>query len=137
MGNHQIFTTDIDLRFRDLDAMGHVNNAVYFSFFEHGRLKFLYSEDQKDKFPDMTFILAHASCDYLVPITLECDPVLHLWVKKIGGKSFTFKYRLVERENKDRIYATGESVQVYFDYQENRSIPTPDAICKQLEVFLE
>lgn len=137
MGQNEIFTTNIDLRFRDLDAMGHVNNAVYFSFFEHGRLKFLYSNAQKDKFAGITFILAHVSCDYLIPVTLDCHPELHLWVKEIGSKSFAFNYRLGEKEGKNTIYATGESVQVYFDYQKNISIPIPEAIKGQLAVYLE
>ena len=49
----EVFSTDIDLRFRDVDAMGHVNNAVYFTYFEYGRFKFFYSESQKKNFPGL------------------------------------------------------------------------------------
>jgi len=117
--------------------MGHVNNAVFFSFFEHGRLKFFYSKDQKEKFPDISFILAHANCDYLIPVTLESDPILNVWVKRIGGKSFCLNYQLVEKNNPPHIYATGESTLVCFDYQKNRSVPVSESTKMQLEVYLE
>ena len=137
MTDHATFTTDIDLRFRDIDAMGHVNNAVYFTFFEYGRWRFLYSDAQKDKFAGLTFILAHVSCDYRHPVRLEDLLTLHMWVHKIGHSSFGFRYRLVDRTDPTRVFAPGESVQVFFDYQENRSEPIPDAIRAALMTYLE
>jgi len=47
MFDFEVFSADIELRFRDMDAMGHVNNAVYFTYFETGRFQFFYSDLEK------------------------------------------------------------------------------------------
>ena len=137
MNDNKIFSTDIDIRFRDLDAMGHVNNAVFFTYFEYGRLKFFYSEPKKDKFPGFTFILAHISCDYIKPITLNDKLTLQIWVNEIGGKSFKFRYQLINSIDSSIIFATGESVQVCFNYQKNASMPVPDELREQLSGYLK
>ena len=137
MADHEIFSTDIDLRFRDVDAMGHVNNAVYFTYFEYGRVQFFYSEPQKAKFLGFAFILAHVSCDFIRPVTLEDRVTLQMWVSKIGGKSFQFRYRLIDATDPATHFATGESVQVCFDYQTNTTIPISEALHAQLAVYLE
>jgi len=137
MADFEVFSTHIDLRFRDVDAMGHVNNAVYFTYFEYGRLKFFYSEAQKDKFPGFAFILAHVSCDFIRPVTMDDTLELKLWVKEIGGKSFKFHYQLVDAADPAITFATGESVQVCFDYQKNRSIVVSEDLHKQLAAYLE
>jgi acyl-CoA thioester hydrolase len=137
MAEHTVFTTDIVMRFRDIDAMGHVNNAVYFTYFEHGRWRFFYSESQKDQFPGLSFILAHVRCDYLRPLTLEKDPVLHMWILDIGNKSFSFHYQLSERSDPSVVYATGKSVQVLFDYQKNVSVPLTDLLKTRLSAYLK
>ena len=137
MADFDIFSTNIDLRFRDVDAMGHVNNAVYFTYFEYGRLKFFYSESRKEKFPGFAFILAHVSCDFIRPVTLNDGLTLQMWIKEIGGKSFKFHYQLVGADNPAVTFATGESVQVCFDYQKNTSIPISEGLNAQLSVYLE
>ena len=91
----KVFSTPVDVRFRDLDAMGHVNNAVFFTYFEEGRLSFLTSTSPDKKFPGFDFILAHISCDYLKPVTIDDRLMLQIRVGKIGGKSFTFDYTVV------------------------------------------
>jgi len=135
MDDPKVFTTNINVRFRDLDAMGHVNNAVYFTYFECGRVKFFHSNAQKDKFPGYTFILAHVSCDYIKPVTLHDRLTLEIRVKEIGRKSFTFHYQLTDTSDPSVIYATGESVQVCFDYQKNTSIPVSDELKAQLSAY--
>jgi len=137
MADYAVFSTDIDLRFRDVDAMGHVNNAVYFTYFEYGRLKFFYAESQKEKFPGFAFILAHVSCDFIRPVTLDDSLTLRMWIKEIGDKSFKFHYQLVDASDPATVFATGESVQVCFDYQKNRSIPLSEDLNAQLSAYLE
>ena len=136
MADFEIFSTDIELRFRDVDAMGHVNNAVYFTYFEYGRFNFFYSDSRKEKFPGFAFILAQVSCNFIRPITLEDRLKLEMWVTQIGNKSFRFHYQLVDAAAPDAIFATGESVQVCFDYQTNATVALSDALRAQLAVYL-
>ena len=137
MAEFDIFSTDIEVRFRDIDAMGHVNNAVYFTYFESGRFKFFYSEPQKKKFPGFAFILAHVSCDYIRPVTMADRLTLRMWIREIGSKSFKFQYQLVDAVDPAIVVATGESVQVCFDYATNISVAISSAMQAQLSAYLE
>jgi acyl-CoA thioester hydrolase len=116
MQSNKIFSTDIEVRFRDLDAMGHVNNAVFFTYFEEGRKNFSKKIFKVSDLSDFTFIMAHISCDYLKPIKFNGNITLKMWVKHIGNKSFSFGYKLIDSKDESTVYATGESVQVCYDY---------------------
>lgn len=122
MTANKIFTLDIDVRMRDIDGRGHVNNAVYFTYFEHGRLRFYNTVLNKKKLSEISFIMARTGCNFVHPITLSDHPLLQLQVKSIGTKSVAFEYRLVSRPDTDFVYATAESVQVCFDYRKNTSM---------------
>ena len=134
--SNKVFTTDIEIRFRDLDSRGHVNNAVYFTYFELGRLRFYQSAFQKDKLDEIPFILAHTSCDFIKPLTLYDQITIQVWINEIGHKSFTFRYKLINRFDSSVVYATGVSVQVCFDYRKNVSVPVSDELKTQLAGYL-
>ncbi len=85
---HKKIITDIIVRFRDIDSMGHVDNAVFFTYFEEGRKKFLRLLFNIVKPEEYNFILAHISCDFLNPIKIS-DPIsLQLWVGEICQRKF-------------------------------------------------
>jgi acyl-CoA thioester hydrolase len=130
-----ILETDITVRFRDLDAMGHVNNAVFFTYFEEGRKRFF--TDGRTKANDFNFILARVECDYVSPVLLNHQPCLEMWVSDIGSKSFTFTYRLLEKTDPALIFARGLSVQVCFDYDSQRTVPVSPALERRLTDYLE
>ena len=119
------FNVDIDGRFRDLDAMGHVNNSVYFTYFEEGRKYFFHHIMQSKSIRDFPFIIAHAACDYLKPVLLSDPLSLEMQVSEMGDKSFTLTYRLIHREDPSVVFARGLTVQVSYDYQDNRTVTIP------------
>ena len=132
MNRNKAFTLNIDVRFRDLDALGHVNNAVYFTYFEEGR-KSLFQKIFGNTDPyEFRFILAHICCDYLIPAKLHDRLTLHVTIGEIGNKSFKLSYELSDRIDETKIFAKGESVQVCFDYKRNRSIPVSDSLKNKL-----
>ena len=137
MSLNNIFTIDIEVRFRDLDAMGHVNNAVFFTYFEEGRKNFSKKVFKVSDPSEFTFIMAHISCDYLIPVKLGDRPILQMWVRDIGNKSFGFGYKLVNFLDNSIVYATGESVQVCYDYKEDRSIAVPEEMKAKLSAYLK
>ncbi len=118
------YRIQIPVRFRDLDAMGHVNNAVFFTYFEIGRETFHLDNisSQIDKSRSSSFILAHISCNYIRPIILGTQLTLTMAVKKIESKSFDYLYILSDSTDESIEYARGESVQVCYDYAQNKSI---------------
>jgi len=129
------FSIDIPIRFRDLDALGHVNNAVFFTYFEHGRVRFFQEHAQISDPTGFGFILAHISCDYLKPVRMTDRLRLQMRVGTVKSKSFTFDYRLCDRDSEAVVYATGESVQVCYDYSRNRSVPVPPELKARLLSF--
>jgi acyl-CoA thioester hydrolase len=137
MNSGKIFSTNIDVRFRDLDALGHVNNAVFLTYFEEGRKKFSEKYFKVSDPSDFKFIMAHIRCDYIKPVLFVDKLTLHMWVKDIGTKSFAFEYKLVHESDESIVYATGESVQVCFDYKKNQSMAVSDETKKKLTLYLK
>jgi acyl-CoA thioester hydrolase len=130
------FNVDIDVRFRDLDAMGHVNNSVYFTYFEEGRKYFFHHIMQSRNIRDFPFIIAHAACDYVRPARLSEPLSLEMWVSEMGDKSFTLTYRLILREDPSVVFARGMTVQVSYDYQNNRTMAIPRDLRAKLDKYM-
>lgn len=129
--------TPIYIRFKDIDAMGHVNNAVYMTFFEEGRKAFLSDVLGITEPSEYAIILATISCEYIKPLCLTDDALLETWVADIGKKSFRFKYRVFDRENHEILFAKGESVMVAYNYKEKHSITIPPEFIKMMKDFTE
>ncbi|MCF8031028.1 MAG: acyl-CoA thioesterase [Desulfohalobiaceae bacterium] len=133
----EVFSISIKVRFMDIDAMGHVNHATILSYFAEGRNEFLsgfYEQFTPQGFP---FIMAHVSCDFLNPISLGTNLELKVWVSEIRDKSFKLAYKLIDRVQSEVSYAKGESVQIYYDYNQNKSAHIPTNLKKMLERYLE
>src|SRR5213595_2216565 len=121
------FTTDIQMRFRDIDGMGHVNNAVYLSYTELARTQ---------------FYMKHARKKTLVDIDFESQAVwgdeiqVTAWPSKIGNSSFTLSYEISEKRS-GRVLARAKSVQVSYDYERRKPKPIPPDFRRLLEGALE
>ncbi len=127
----------MSIRFHDIDAMGHVNNALFLTYFEEGRKAFLHEVFGIIDPAQYPFILARISCDYLKPVGLDDSVSLRIWVSDIGTKSFTFVYELFDPENDSYVYAKGTSVIVYYDYDAKKTMPIPDAFKKKILEYCE
>lgn len=114
------FTVPIDLRFNDVDGMGHVNNALYLTYLEHCRMRFFTEVAGSRSERDFPFILAHAALDYKSPIKMNAQPQVKMWTSRIGGKSWDFDYEIKDRKT-GVVYATGKTVQVAYDYKLEKS----------------
>jgi acyl-CoA thioester hydrolase len=137
MGEHKRIVADLRVRFRDIDAMGHVNNAVFFTFFEEGRAAFLgrvFGIVDPSQYP---FILARMSCDFLKPARLRDRIAVHVWIGEIGKKSFVFKYNIVDCDDGEKLYATGESTMVLFDYEQNKTVPISQDFLERIRDYCE
>ena len=136
MDAQKVFTIPIEIRFRDLDGMGHVNHAVFITYFEEGRKAFFQKYFDFGDSTEFNFIMAHVRCDYLKPIQLSHKRViLQMWVSKMGNKSFDLEYRLTNLADPSDIFAKGASVQVCFDYQENKSVRMSDKMRATLSEY--
>lgn len=111
----------VQVRFVDIDSMGHVNNAVYLSYFEQSR--FHYFKEIVDEQWDWSkngLILVKNEVEYIQPIKLKDIPYVHVHLIEIGKKSFTLGYEI---KVNDKVYTKGVSKLVCFDYLSNKSVP--------------
>jgi acyl-CoA thioester hydrolase len=120
------FHIPIEARYADLDPQWHVNNVRYLAYLEHARLTYLVQLGLWDglDFNRLGLIVADIHIAYLAPMLLWQKTRLEMRTAKIGNKSLTFEYRLVDEASGDAL-ATAESVMVAFDYNSQQSIPVP------------
>lgn len=115
----------IQLRWNDLDALNHVNNAVYATYLEMARGWYLQTAFDWD-WMEHTMILAHLSIDYRMPILITDHPLVYLRCTKLGNKSFDMEYMIVVlRNGVAHAAATAHSVQVMFDYATQKTVTIP------------
>ena len=127
------------VRFKDLDAMGHVNNAVYFTYFESGREGYMKALEYPDPgfgpiFDRFPFILAEIRCQYLAPVMMDDEIVVHLRVSRIGTRAWDFDY-LITHADQGHPIATGRSTQVFFDSRTREVRPIPESFAAAIERF--
>lgn len=116
--------TRVEVRFRDLDAFGHVNNAVTTSYVEHGRIRYLRDVLGFSPVGEMPMILAMIQVDYVTPIYFgECVDVASR-VDWIGNTSLGMSHRLTAGEDEHEV-ARATSVLVAYEYAESRPMQVP------------
>ncbi len=121
-------------RFRDTDAMGHINNAVYVTYLEVARQEYWRRLAGAPDYGRVPFILAHVSIDFrsealvheALEVGIRCD-----WV---GAKSFAFAYELRERDS-GRLVVEATSVQVCYDYAAKKTLPCPPELRARLQAL--
>ena len=120
------FKTPIAIRFSDIDAVGHVNNAIYLTYFEVAR--FAYWKEITDwNLRKDGVIVGRSEVNYLKPITLEDEIYCYVRTTRIGNSSFDMMHLLVRvTPNGEEICTTGKTVCISYDYRQNKSVPIPD-----------
>lgn len=127
-------TLPIQVRFRDTDLLGHVNNAVYATYFESGRMEYWAQLTGDLSFDEWPFILARLEIDFLAEAHAAQWLTLGIRVARLGRKSFDFDYLLV-RDDDGRELARGRSVQVMFDYRSKQTRVIDDDTRARLMAF--
>lgn len=131
-----IFSHRIEVRFRDCDPMGHVNNAVYLTYLEQARLALWrspggFGESGGGDVPGV--ILARAEVDYRLPARYGDVLEVRIGLNAVGRTSFTYEYEIVDAQ--ERLVASARSVLVMFDYAAGRPIPIPDDIRRRFDTL--
>jgi acyl-CoA thioester hydrolase len=124
------FSHRLEVRFRDCDAMGHTNNAVYLTYLEQARFnhwRSLWGFGNPQTPPDIPgVILARVEADYKRPSRYGDLLEVRLRVSAIGRSSFRYEYEIVDQEG--RTVLTAATVQVMYDYATEQPVPIPDGI---------
>ncbi|NRA10846.1 MAG: acyl-CoA thioesterase [Crocinitomicaceae bacterium] len=120
----------IQVRFSDLDVLGHVNNNVYLSFFEIARVHYFgHMLGENWNWTTNGVILAKNNVEYLKPVLLSHEPYVTLFVDYIGTKSFSLNYEL---HVNGKLHTTGGSTLVCFDASINETISIPEVMKEEL-----
>lgn len=124
----------VQLRFKDMDALGHVNNGTYFSYFEIARGTWVQNLDLSDQERDeyIHFVVAHVDADYLIPVVLSSNIVVRMYAAEPGRSSLKTFYEIVDRDNPEKIYVKSSAILVWFDAKTQKSMPIPEGIKNKL-----
>jgi len=126
----------LEVRFRDLDPLRHVNNSVFLTYLEAAREAYWNRLGERLDLDGYGYILVRVECDFRAPILYQ--GLGKTWVRvrirapRLGTKSWDFEYRLEDRDE-GTLYATARSVQVYANIPANRSEPLPAEIRAKIE----
>jgi len=120
------YKTTIETRFADFDMMGHVNNAVYFTYMEIARTRYWKQAISWD-WEKTGVVIAQASMDYVLPVYLKDKITMYVRTSRIGTSSFDLEYMLVKDVNgKEEVCTTGKTICVAFDYKSKSPAPIPE-----------
>ncbi len=127
-------TVTFPVQWGEMDALGHVNNIIYFRYFENGRARYLaqvgfftVSGDGHTREPGVGPILAAINCRFRFPLTYPDTVTVGVRVTTLGADRFTVQHRLIS-QRANLVAAEGEGVVVSFDYRSNRKAPLPPAV---------
>jgi acyl-CoA thioester hydrolase len=126
-------TVEVPVAWGDMDALGHVNNAVYFRYFETARISFfaelgLGSVQQSN---GVGPILHSASCRFRIPLTHPDTVTVGAQIGEVGDDRFVMRYRAVSHQH-SAVAADGESLIVTFDYATGSKARVPDDLRARL-----
>lgn len=121
----------VELRFRDLDALGHVNNVVYLTYMESARLAWWMKVTGREDLAGLDMILARTEIDYRSPASFGDRLVVGVRCATLSRSSFTLEFR-IEETRSGRLLAEARKVLVHYDYAARRSTPIPKTLRRQI-----
>jgi acyl-CoA thioester hydrolase len=116
----------LQVRFNDIDAMGHINNNVYFSFYDLGKIEYLDCMKAGNvSWTDGEIVIARTETDFLRPVFYAEPIAVETKITRLGEKSGTFLQQIINTETGE-IKSRCLSIFVYFDAKSMQSLPVPD-----------
>ena len=122
----------IPIRWGDMDAMGHVNNTIYFRYMEIVRLDWLRSIGVKLDPTAEGLVIINAFCTFHRQFEFPGDVQVKMYVSDVGRSSFESWATMERADNPGEIYAAGGATTVWVNYQEQKSKPMPDWLWQML-----
>lgn len=129
--------TKIQIRFKDIDKLGHVNNANHLTYFETARVEYFNDVfKQKINWKTTSMILARAEVDYKMPVFLEDNLYCFTKIETIGNKSFIILNSLVKKHDNDfQLCAEGKFTIVCMNYELRQTTQVPKEWKQAIEIF--
>jgi len=126
---------DLPVQFRDIDVMGHVNNATYLQYMETARVELARRLGQVREGFRPSFIIASARIEFKKPIRDERRITVSVWVSRIGDRSWDFDYSIHTPRGVQ--YAVGRTTQVAYDYKTRSAAKISGKLKRELAKYIE
>ena len=128
------FETKIQMRWKDLDALGHVNNANYLTYFEVARSYYIMAACPEWNWQKDMFLIANVNVNFHKELQLTDEDVsVYVRTSKIGSKSFVLEYEIVSQNGDKRIiHVSGTTTQIMFDMKARSSMIIPEWVKESL-----
>lgn len=121
--------TELDVRWGDLDAFDHVNNATYLDYIQEARLRWLVSLPEASwRDDDIHPVVVNTTCNYRTAIVWPARLAIELSILKIGDSSLTMAHRMVDAGRPDVLYSDGHVVMVWISRKSGRAVPLPAVV---------
>ena len=128
------FSIDLPVQFRDIDVMGHVNNATYLQYMETARVELARSLGQVRRGFRAGFIVASVRCEFKKPIRDERRITVSVWVSRIGVRSWDLDYSIHELRRAE--YAVGRTTQVAYNYKTRSAVQISGKLKRDLAKYV-
>jgi acyl-CoA thioester hydrolase len=123
-----VFRTTLGVRWGDMDAFNHVNNAQYLRYLEEARVQSLAGIPGISLNDRIAPVLAASNVNYRQPIEWPNEILVELFVGKVGNSSLTVGHRILSSTDASVLYSDGSVVMVWIDTQTGKSVPLPEAM---------
>lgn len=128
-----MFTYQVEPRFSETDALGHINNTIVPNWFEHGRMPIFQLFNPDLSLVKWNLILKKMDVDFVAQIYLFSPVEIRTSITSIGNTSFGVHQEVWQ---KGKMVAQGDCVMVHFDYENQTKAPIPDAVRARLNEHL-
>jgi acyl-CoA thioester hydrolase len=126
------FRFPMEVRFRDLDALGHVNNAVYLTYMESARIAYWLQVTDRPGLEGMDMILARAEIDFRAPLQDRDRIDVGVRCASMKRSSLVLEHRIL-RIPDGLVVADARKVLVHYDYAAGRSTPLPPELRQRIK----
>jgi acyl-CoA thioester hydrolase len=128
-----VHTEVIPIRWGDMDAMGHVNNTIYFRYMEQTRISWFDSLGTPPAPQGTGPIIINASCTFMKELVYPGNVELRMYAGKAGRSSFETWLEMRPSYDPETVYAEGAAKVVWVDFAKGKSVPLPDRIRSLIE----
>ena len=118
----------VSVRWGDMDAFNHVNNAQYLRYLEEARVQWLAGIPGVSLTDRIAPVLVASNINYRQPIEWPNEIVVELFVEKIGNSSLTMGHRMLSSADASVLYSDGNVVMVWIDTRTGKSVPLPEPV---------
>jgi len=118
----------VPLRWRDLDALNHVNNAAFLTFIEEARLQWFGRLEGPWFGESWMPVVAAIHVNYRAQLSWPGDIVVQLFCERLGNSSLTVAHRIVDAADRAKVYSDGHTVLVWVNPADGKSVALPEAV---------